>query len=245
MAKKPDYLIIGTMKGGTTALNDFICTHPQVIAARCKEIHYFSLFPYQNQQWYLDHFPDQAGLLVGEASPTYFDIAYSQAIPQLIYHFHPHIKLILIVREPIARAVSHFFHLQRINQIAALADMDINTFFNQSYAAMLRQTTAVEFYLHQTINFSLYARKLLAYRGVFKPNQLLVIANESLKTDPQRVMQRVFQHLELDPYWDDSFTQFKYSSGQTVDILTPSVRDHLHALFDDDFSYFQQLAQPI
>ena len=67
--RDPNFLIIGTMKGGTTALYDFICEHPNVLAAKQKEIHYYSLYPYKGRDWYLEHFPERDdGVVCGEAS---------------------------------------------------------------------------------------------------------------------------------------------------------------------------------
>ena len=58
--RKPDFLIVGTMKGGTTILYDFINMHPDVESASQKEIHYFSLNYHKRVEWYLSHFTERS-----------------------------------------------------------------------------------------------------------------------------------------------------------------------------------------
>src|SRR6185312_12729174 len=110
MAKRmPEIFIVGTMKGGTTILYDYIRTHPKVIAGKSKEIHYFSLYSDRGAAWYLEHFPDRAeDVLSIDASPTYFDVAHTAAIPGFIKDAVPDARVLLIVRDPIERAISHF-----------------------------------------------------------------------------------------------------------------------------------------
>jgi len=238
MISSPNYLIIGTMKGGTTALQDFICAHPNVAVPKQKEIHYFSLLPHMGRDWYLGHFEAPEGQIIGEASPSYFDVAYTGAIPQLIKSFNPKMRLILVVRDPIDRAVSHFHHLRTVNQIEALAKVDVNEFFSRPYQAILRQSTDIDYYLHQTIDFSLYARKLMTYLSVFRDGQLMVVESAKLMNSASVEMARVFRHLGLENYYDRQFEEVKYTSGRSSSELTQAVRDHLREIFDADYAEF-------
>lgn len=242
MSIKPDYLIIGTMKGGTTALNDFICKHPDVARSIQKEIHYFSLYPDKGMEWYLSHFPEKNNRIIGEASPTYFDVAYTQAIPRLIHEFKHDIKLILIIRDPLERAVSHYYHLKNINKINSIIETDINDFFDKPYESMLRQASEAEFYLHQIIDFSLYARKYLNFKSMFGLDQILTIGAWTLRSNPKETMNLVFDYLGLDRYYDPEFEQIKYSCGKTSDSLTIPVKNHLLKLFEPDFYSLCSLA---
>jgi hypothetical protein len=239
---RPSYLIVGTMKGGTTALHDFICKHPDVVPPKQKEIHYFSLFPHKGIDWYLEHFQTTKNKITGEASPTYFHAACTPGIPRLIKAFNPQMKLILIVRDPIERAVSHFYHFRNVNKIKQIIDIDINEFFYRPHSAMLRQTTQLDFYLNQIITFSLYSRKLKAYLSVFDRDQILVIDSAELKNSARTVMTRVFDHLGVENYYHDVFQQVRYSSGKTSKDLSDEVRDHLREVFDVDYKKFRQRA---
>lgn len=60
--RMPEIFIVGTMKGGTTILYDYLLTHPRVVPGTEKEIHYFSLHTARGDNWYTHQFPDR-GLL--------------------------------------------------------------------------------------------------------------------------------------------------------------------------------------
>src|SRR6476661_6165514 len=82
--KRPDFIIVGAMKSGTTQLYNFITMHPDIEKAKSKEIHYFTLYYDKGEEWYLDHFHSSPNKLIGEASPTYFHLAHTSTIPSLI-----------------------------------------------------------------------------------------------------------------------------------------------------------------
>lgn len=230
------------MKGGTTALHDFICMHPEVEKPTQKEIHYFSLFPHQTKDWYLSHFNGDGDKVIGEASPTYFDVAYTQAIPRLIKDCCPNSRLVLIVRDPIERAVSHFYHLRNVNKIGSLANVDINDFFDQPYQSFLKQATERDFYLHQIIDFSMYSRKYQSFISVIDRDKILVLEASDLKYNAKDTMSKVYSHIGVHNFYDHEFEKIKYSSGRTSSELSSKVMSHLRELFDDDYASFRRLA---
>ncbi len=234
----PDFLIIGTMKGGTTVLHEFINEHEQVAKAEKKEIHYFSLHSDEDVQWYKQHFPCADGKLVGEASPTYFDMVNSGAIPKNIKKLLPGVKLILIVRDPVERAISHFSHLCRVNKIPVLVDMDVNDFFGRSFSVAHRQTGIIDYYLSLVLSFSTYFRKYQYYLNVFDKDQLLVLSNEELLRDPQTIMKRVFEFLGLSPFKSKSFEQFKYSTGPAKRSISAENLRRLREYLYPDYASF-------
>lgn len=242
MNRLPNYLIIGTMKGGTTALHDFICMHPDVDKPTQKEIHYFSLYPNKSWDWYLSHFLGNENKIIGEASPTYFDVAYTAAIPRMIRDKCPNCRLILIVRDPIERAVSHFYHFRNINKIKSIIDIDINEFFDRPCQRMLNQVTEIDFYLHQAINFSLYSRKYQLYSSVIDREKILVLNTFELRNSPKDTMSKVFAHIGAHDYYNEEFEKIKYSSGHNSLELSSDVVAHLREIFDDDFELFCRLS---
>lgn len=225
------------MKGGTTALYDFICLHEKVEPAKNKEIHFFSLNLHEGIEWYLTHFPNFHDKISGEASPTYFDIANTKTIPLLIKKYFPNTKIILIVRDPIERAVSHYFHLCKVNKIEELINLDINDFFLEPFENAIKQTTSKLFYLNQILSFSCYYRKFLYYNSVFGEN-ILVVSNADLKLFPYETMEKVFIFLDLDPIESIKFKEFKYSSGSNTNILTNKIRSKLESFLYPDYELF-------
>jgi hypothetical protein len=237
----PDFYIAGTMKGGTTVLYDFICMHDQVKRAAQKEIHYFSLYPYKGREWYLSHFDKRPGEIIGEASPTYFDLAYTDAIPRSIKEFNPAAKVIIITRNPVERAVSHFYHLQNINKVPAIADQDINSFFSQDFADCITVSGNSEYLLQQVLYFGAYSRKAMFYRAVFGRDQLLFLDNHELRSSPRGAMEKVFAFLGLGSFHDPAFERIKYSSGRNSDVLESKIKDKLVSFYRADYELYARM----
>jgi hypothetical protein len=229
---KPDYLIIGTMKGGTTILQDFICDHPDVAEPEEKEIHYFSLFYNKGEDWYSNKFLSRSeNQIIGEASPTYFDMADGGVIPRLIDNDLPDVKLLLMVRDPVERAVSHYNHYCKVNKLERIEEMGIERFFNQSYSEALRCSNEQEMHLYHVLNFSCYQNKYAIYRQIFK-DRLLVVTNDQLRSDPGNTMDRVHAHLGLSPRESELFQQVRYSTGTSTNQLSEETAQKLR-----DFLY--------
>ena len=242
MATLPKFIIVGTMKGGTTILYEFINCHNKVDTASQKEIHFFTLYPYKGTDWYKSHFYPKEGNISGEASPTYFDVANTPSIPLSIKSLIPDIKIILIVRDPIERAVSHFCHICKVNQNKKLNEININEFFRKPFLRAYAQTTEIDYYLNQILSFSFYSRKYIIFSSVFNKNNMVVIPNLDLKNEPQLTMKKVFDFLCIEPIESQYFHQFKYSTGSNKDMLDKTVLEKLKNFFYPDFSAFCKYA---
>jgi len=111
----PSFLILGTQKGGTSSLFGYLAALPGVLAPDTKEIQYFSemLFPNSYRLlgtgWYRSDFPlrselRNAGAITGEATPRYM---VEQLAMTRISHDLPDSRWIIVLRDPIERALSH------------------------------------------------------------------------------------------------------------------------------------------
>jgi tetratricopeptide (TPR) repeat protein len=109
--RKPDFLGIGLPKCGTTSLYAYLKQHPQFLPAVTKEIRYFMKTNYDDLDldYYLAHFPAifNSDYLTGEVTPGYFT---APGAAQQIKTWFPNIKLILLLRNPIARTISGYYH---------------------------------------------------------------------------------------------------------------------------------------
>lgn len=112
----PDFLIIGTQRGGTSSLYKYLSSHPSVIPSLRKETEYFAGRYALGLDWYRANFPridrnSQATRLTFEATPDYMlhPLAASRA-----HELIPDAKLIALIREPVQRALSHHRHMTRL-----------------------------------------------------------------------------------------------------------------------------------
>jgi hypothetical protein len=108
-----DFLGIGVQKSGTTSLNAYLRDHPQIQVA-ADELHFFdnerNPWPPPNWESYHSRFPDQRidpamALLRGEITPIYL---YWKPCLERIHAYNPNLKLIVLLRNPISRAYSHW-----------------------------------------------------------------------------------------------------------------------------------------
>ena len=106
-----DFIIAGTQKGGTTALYEYFRLHQNICMADKKELHFFDEDRYfekknPNYSKYHRYFsPNEHSQIIGEATPIYM---YWNKSIERIHVYNPKIKLIIILRNPIDRAFSHW-----------------------------------------------------------------------------------------------------------------------------------------
>jgi hypothetical protein len=113
----PDFFIVGTQNSATSSLYTFFRQHPEVFMPAMKEPHYFSrLRPIWHMQYPITHVSDQDSYLrlfagagknkfKGEASSSYL---WSEEAPAAIHKANPAAKIIIVLRNPIERAHSHY-----------------------------------------------------------------------------------------------------------------------------------------
>lgn len=102
---KPNFLVIGAQRAGTTWLYECLREHPDIYLPEQKELHYFDLNLAKGEQWYLSHFANANETAIGEITPNYYQ--YPGAIEEALVLL-PSAKLIFILREPKERALSQF-----------------------------------------------------------------------------------------------------------------------------------------
>ena len=110
----PDFLVIGAMRSGTTSLHQNLVRHPQIHPAIKKEVHYFDLNYGRGLRWYRAHFPRTSELrastqrtITGETSPYYLFHPLAAARAAKVV---PQARLVVILRDPVERAYSHYWH---------------------------------------------------------------------------------------------------------------------------------------
>ena len=242
MMNKADFIISGVMKGGTTILYDFITEHPEVNKAKVKEVHYFTLNYDKGDEWYSDHFANN-GNINGEASPTYFDLATSKIIPAMINRHNLNSKIIVILREPVERAISHYNHLVNINKNERLKKMGAERFFNLPYSSAISASNEYSSLLYHVLNFSSYSQKLLIYKEQFG-DRLLVLNNEALRSDPYSTMSKVYRFIGVDDsFVSNNFINFKYSAGTSLNQLSKETLHKLREFFAEDVTATERIIQ--
>jgi len=102
-------VIGGAQKCGTTQLHNLLIAHPQLfLPRRPQELHYFDLQYDRGMRWYASHFQQvSAEQKIGQTSPLYL---FDKGVPERMERDLPGAKLIFVLRDPVRRAYSHYWH---------------------------------------------------------------------------------------------------------------------------------------
>jgi hypothetical protein len=193
----PDFLIIGAQKSGTSWLADKLAQHPEVFMAE-KEIHYFDkdFNLKRGIAWYRSHFSGVRNeKAVGEKTPDYL-WAHGRGVeghlPEVhenIYRTLPDVKLIIVLRNPVERAISAVNHMIRSGRISPLHNINDLLIGNKRHL--------VDGY--GVIDKGRYYRQIQAYLEYFKRSQmLLLIFEEDIVRDPSAGLRNVCDFIGID-----------------------------------------------
>ncbi|MEH6911817.1 MAG: sulfotransferase domain-containing protein [Oceanicoccus sp.] len=211
--KLPNFLILGTQKGGSTSLYDHIGLHPDVAVSPRKEINYFSNEHQRGEYWYRMFFPFKSSSLTfcGEASPAYIINPYAAGrIRELI----PDCRLIVLLRNPAERAISHYYHsFKKGRETLPLMDalQQESTRIDDEWATILRDKN----YSSRTHNVysycqrGKYADQLQRYFEHFERDQILIIDSDDFFSQPQKTMRLVFNFVGVNQPDEAYFEQLK------------------------------------
>ena len=195
----PDFLGIGTQKGGTTFLHGLLQQHPEVYLAHPKEVHYFSLHHQRGLDWYGRHFEVAApGQQCGEVTPYYLFHPYA---PGRIAAELPGVKLIVLLRDPVERALSQYFHSKRLGlePLALEAAFDAESERLADADAVLREGQVHRSHQqHSYLSRSRYDEQLARFQQFFASEQLLILRSEDLFRQPQLIWDQVLKFLGLE-----------------------------------------------
>lgn len=233
----PDFLIIGAMKCGTSSLFRYLEAHPNVAVSRPKEVHYFDDNAHRSLNWYRKHFPirfskdGRAALRCGEASPYYL---FCDTAPDRVKAALPDARLIVMLRDPVARAYSHYHHVNANGHddrtFAQAVEAEI-THIESRGAHPLHPTHPPEHASRrlQYLARGIYADQLTRWFDRFDRSRVLVLRSESMFADPRAVYNEALALLELPPHDEIDFT--RRNPGRYAEPMAPEVRDRLRAFF--------------
>jgi Sulfotransferase family len=209
----PHFLIVGFMKAATTSVFDHIIEHPRVQAPLKKELHYFTreLDPLYDPAYYGLEYHEQlqydpkSEKICGEASPSY--IVASERIAA----FNPNAKIIIMLRDPVDRALSQYRQYLEFQ----LTDNGAHLFDEGVEALNFVQDSLYESYVSQ-------------FLANFPPANVLLVSFEHFCASQQEAMRNIFRFLGLMPMAIAAEKKLSQTSAQ----VREGVREKLDAFFE-------------
>lgn len=213
----PDFLVIGTKRGGTTTLWEALSSHPQVqpmvpVAKHLKSPHYFYWHYHRGPAWYQGHFPTTFSRarhartygksVVGEASPMYL---FDPRVPARVAELMPEVKIVVTLRDPIQRAVSHWNERVKegretlsLTDALAAEPARLAGEWDRVLAEPDYYSRPLDWYSYRTRGE--YADQLRRWLECVDPARIHVMRAEDLYADQRSTLRRVFEFLELDAH---------------------------------------------
>lgn len=247
----PDYLILGTQKGGTSSLYNHLCKHPDVASATIKEIHYFTRSIEKGEEWYRGHFALEPLLaarsrirgrrpLSGDSSPDYL---FNLHAPRRAAALLPDARLLVLLRNPVDRAFSHYRHRIRKGLESRSFEEAIAQELETVADDIARLETpefydSFEYVKRAYLTRGLYARQLRAWFAAYPRDRFLLIRSEDFFNDPRAVYARVLAFLGL-PEWQPKEMR-KYNFFGESRTMPEETRRRLQEFFEP---YNRELAE--
>jgi hypothetical protein len=228
---KPNLFIVGAAKSGTTSLHYYLSQHPDIYMSYVKEPHYFSNVKskikeeyqqikkgkqYHNliikdEDTYLSIFEEGADKIYrGEASGSYL---FDPDAAKKIFEFNPQAKIIIILREPVDRAYSHYKMMYGLGG-------ENHREFLKAITEDQKDNDRVFGRAHLYLELGQYYEQIQRYSAYFAASQILILKFEDFIKDPQNQLKKVFSFLDLD---ESKVTDFKLEAKN----ISKSPRNHL------------------
>jgi hypothetical protein len=208
----PGFILIGAQKSGTSSMFAYLKQHPQIVRPIFKELYYFDRHYGRGLDWYGCNFPARSTIerrndrhgrahFTFEATATYI---FDAEVPKRIANDIETRKFIVLLRNPVDRAVSAYWHAQRMGREKRSLDEAIKIDLERcereiAFEAGRGPEPAGQPPRPSYVRRGIYHEAVTRWQQEFTPENLLVLQSEIMFADPGAVMARVFAFLDLPP----------------------------------------------
>lgn len=233
-ASSPDFFVLGAQKGGTTSLYCYLQEHPQIQMPARKELHFYDLYYERGLQWYLSLFPEKNSNgypLTGDVTPRYLP---HPEVPRRMYSHFPDAKLIILLRNPVARAFSGYKHTVRFG----LTDLPFEYLIDREIEGICSGDSHAAPY-SGTVVRGLYARQIKRWLEYYPKEQILILISEDFFKNTQKNMDKIYAFLGLSPF-KHAYFPIKLESSVNIP-FQPETKRRLEEFYKPYNKELQQL----
>jgi len=225
--KKINTFIVGTQKGGTSALFEYLANSEQISVAKQKELGYFHRRSINSKgvNWYEEQFfyslLSKRDILV-DATPEYL---YYPNVAKDIFEYNKEAKIIIVLREPVSRAYSHYTMFKNIpndkssfeqlkkrwkregprNQLLLdLMNKDVFPSFGDLINQELKTSTK-EYLEPSFLRRGFYFEQVKRYIDIFPKNNILILESSQLKNNKIETLNEVIEFLDISNKFLENF----------------------------------------
>jgi hypothetical protein len=246
MSKKtlpPSFFILGVQKGGTSSLHKYLSESEDLFFPQKKELHYFDAYFKNGMSWYLNNFKlaENSKLKYsGEATPYYIFHPY---IAKRIHSSFPDSKFIILFRNPIDRAFSHY-------QMSVRRGLEKRTFedaikdeswciFKQRVRMVFNKGFNLKHAEKSYISRGLYYKQLKRWLGYFPKENFLFLKSENLFSNPQPEINKVCEFLKISKFEIKDYELV--NQGNYADQIKEETKNRLEKFFANDTKKLEKI----
>ena len=236
----PDFIIVGTVRSGSTSLYYNICEHPSVLSAAYDEIGFFDSNYHLGINWYRSMFPTikemenverKTGFAItGEDTPFYL---WKEEAAKRIFEMNGDTKIIGIFRNPVDRAYSNY-NLAVRSKTEKLTfedaiDEEISFLKKHSFRESVDNKRS---YLAKGI----YENQIKIWFELFPREQIHLLSTEDMQKNPEKTLQKAFRFLEIPDYiiknpQKQKAAEYKKMNNETREKLVDFYKQHNERFF--------------
>lgn len=253
--RKPDLLVLGAQKSGTSTLHFLLAQHPQILGSTPKELHYFDRWAHEGRDlaWYESHFKSLDPRIVCrfESTPSYL---YRDGVAESLASYHRDLRFVVVLRDPVERAFSAwnmYFdlfkkgrgdELKRRIPLPGGGGVHLHLFEGRSSFPSFAEAVEIELGLIRDrggsepalLRRGLYARQIEHYQRHFPPDRFLVLGFRELTRDPIAALRRAWRHAGV-PEVDPARLRLERRNAIPYEsTLAPAERRFLEAFFREE-----------
>ena len=196
-APRVDFLGIGAQKAGTTWLHRMLNAHPDIFMAQAedKDLRFFGACYDYGYQWYESHFAAAGGAhRRGEFSTSYL---YCRDAPARVRRYNPNMRLLVSLRDPVKRLISHHKHEIRLGRLAGDLSLERGIANNPSY-----------------IEQSRYFSQLSRWLDHFPLTSFHIVIFEEVFAEPARAIRDLYEFVGVTPSFLPATLHEKINEGR-------------------------------
>jgi len=240
LGRYPDFIIIGAQRCGTTSLYDYICMHPSVLKALRKEVHFFDFTYKYGIDYYLAFFPSKLSsyiykqitgrtIITGEASPYYL---FHPDVPRRMAKYLPKVKLIVLLRNPVDRAFSHYHHERRTGRETLSFEEAIELEEERLKGEEERLLNDEGYISYNHIRFAylrrgIYHEQIRRWLMYYPKEQLLILRSEDLFSRTEEIVLKTLEFINVRSEGSQLDMDYKIDSSVHSHRMNPATRSKL------------------
>lgn len=175
-------VVVGAMRAGTTTLYQLLQQSGLVSLSRIKEPDFFiaEKSAYRGAAWYAGLYDDVSKVCV-DISPNYAKNDVFPGVAEAIHRYNPAARIVYVVREPVDRAVSEYFHQKASGAAMPSPDQLLDTPQGR-----------------HILSTSSYGKQLTEFQAWFPPEQILLVDMQRLVREPESQLSAILAFLGVE-----------------------------------------------